>query len=118
MAKLNPDGTLEFVVKGRWKFRSVACRIAQCVGIQPLAWDDDEADLGSPFWRPDASELGGGSFDLGNNDWWLRQVRTENDDGKTVIVYKLDYRYGRTEHRQAALLALGTWLECDLVFGH
>ncbi len=95
---------IEFTVFGRWTFRGVACRVAMCVGnTDRLARNDGED--GYPFWD-------GERFDVRGNDWWLRKLREDGD----ATVYRLDYRYGFTPERQAAMAALKTWLESDMVF--
>lgn len=107
-----------FKVRGKWSDRSVACRVAMCIGVgDPLAWNDD--DNGPPYWQDGRWQLNPG------NDYWLRKIDEQPPDEISqdlglrfpVRTFRLDYRYSHTPDREKALKALCEWLECDLVFG-
>ena len=110
---------LTFKVRGKWTERSVACRVAMCLGQgSPLAWET--GDSGAPFWHSDDEKW---QLNQGN-DYWLRKIdETEPDEiskkhslKSPVRTFKLNYRYA-TPDRVEALKGLCQWLECDLVFG-
>jgi len=110
---------LVFKVRGKWTDRSVACRLAMCLGVgSPLAWE--AGDSGAPFWHSVEQKW---QVDPGN-DYWLRKIDEKPVDEVSkkkglkwpVKTFQLNYRY-TTADREEALKGLCQWLECDLVFG-